>query len=576
MKKILAVILAACLLFTTGCAGTDFLSEAIEDAVADIAEYVANSFDEGTGNALGEFAGASGAYFEDIPRQETDFYQMEYVHYNEEDFLAICDEMYAIAEQGAEISEAVETLDRLFEELYFIYTLSELATIEYYSDPTDPYWEAEANYSSELSFKLYDEFMYAVGAVAISEHSELLESRFYTEDIEYLGSTYGERMPESESQTALDMYANENELINSYYSLMNEEEPDKEAVAELFVELVESRRQEAEWYGYDSYAEYAYDYFYCKDYYPEDAQAIWDGVKEYFSPVSEEYYWEMDRIESLLERRDDLDCSPEAILAAMERNMPRVSEELSEAFDYMKRNHLYNIDYSEQKAAMGYTTRLYYYDVPFIFNAPYGEFTDYLDMIHEFGHFSNMFYTQTDLLFGISDIDLGELQSQGLEMLFTAFYDDIFGVYADDVEEYLLMDIVCVIVEGAMYDEFQQRVFMEENLSAERVCEIFAEVYEEYGYEPYEEYEYEWIYVPHNFDFPFYYISYAVSALGALEIYTLMQTDFDAAADKYLYVCSMNTEYYYYSEALEEADFADIFDIRSFAETAQTVIARLD
>jgi hypothetical protein len=126
------------------------------------------------------------------------------------------------------------------------------------------------------------------------------------------------------------------------------------------------------------------------------------------------------------------------------------SEELSVAFDYMKRNHLCNIDYSEQKADMGYTTRLYYYDVPFVFNAPYGGFTDYLDMIHEFGHFSNMFYTQTDLLFGISDIDLGELQSQGLEILFTAFYDDIFGAYADDVEEYLLMDIVCAIIEGAM------------------------------------------------------------------------------------------------------------------------------
>ena len=81
---------------------------------------------------------------------------------------------------------------------------------------------------------------------------------------------------------------------------------------------------------------------------------------------------------------------------------------------------------------------------------------------------------------------------------------------------------------------------------------------------------------PHNFDYPFYYISYAVSALGALEIYSLMQTDFDAAADKYLYVCSMNTEYYYYSEALEEADFADIFDIRSFADIAGTVIARLN
>ncbi len=575
-KKALALILSLCLIFTTGCGLVDSLAGEIEEAITLFAQSAEDILPDGSSAISQAFGGAEGEYFEHIERQETDFEDMEYTPYDEADFTVLCDKLYSIAELGAGPEETLDTISALYTELCFLFTMTELAAIEYYSDPTDQKWEEEMNCSSELYFRLNDEYMYALGALAASEHSELLEDIFYESDVEYLAEYYGEKIPESDTQAQMDMYSEENRLIAEYYELMSEDEPDGEAVAELFVELVKLRQEEALWYGYEGYAQYAYESFYYRDYTPSDAEDLWNGVKENFAGVSEDFYWATYDIEDAVIESGTAEPTTEAILGALERNLPKLSSELSKAFDYMKRNHLYDIDYSAQKANMGYTTRLYYYDVPFIFNAPYGYFADYLDMIHEFGHFANAFYTWSDLVMGMADNDLAELQSQGLEVIFTAFYGDIFGSQAENVEDYLLMDMVLSVVDGAMHDEFQQRVYAEENLTAERVCEIYAEVYEAYGYEPYDGYEYEWIYVVHNFEYPFYYISYAVSALSALELYALMQTDFDAAVEKYLRICAMDTEYYYFSEALEETGFSNIFDKELCPRLAEDILKKLE
>ena len=199
----------------------------------------------------------------------------------------------------------------------------------------------------------------------------------------------------------------------------------------------------------------------------------------------------------------------------------------------------------------------------------FGKIKDYTDMFHEFGHFVNAFYTQSDLIFGAPDNDLAELQSQGMEMMFACFFDDIFGSeYGDAVRDDELLNLVYSVVDGAMYDEFQRRCYEEESLTGERACQIYSEVYREYGYQPHDGYEYEWINVAHNFEHPFYYISYAVSALSALELYGQLQTDWESAADRYMTVSAMDCEAYYFSEALKEAGLSDVFDPQVCAAAA--------
>ena len=135
---------------------------------------------------------------------------------------------------------------------------------------------------------------------------------------------------------------------------------------------------------------------------------------------------------------------------------------------------------------------------------------------------------------------------------------DEHGVFAAQVlRGETLLNLVYSVVTGAMYDEFQQRVYLEPELSEERLLDIFREVYESYGFEIYDGYEYEWADVIHNFQQPLYYISYAVSAIPALELYVQSVESPNEAMDTYLRVAGMSDEEYYLTDALRETGLSN-------------------
>ncbi|MBR5490472.1 MAG: hypothetical protein IKV79_04290 [Oscillospiraceae bacterium] len=538
-KKITALIAALSLVFSTGCGIVDSLSNDLRSGL----DRVQDTIDLLSG---------------EIYHESYAFEDMSYEHYDENTFIDLCRNVESYAHSVPNKDEARKAVAYLYEELCYINTMYSLAEIAYYQNPNNTKNEEELYYIEDVYNRMYYEYMYAIGAVAASDNAYILEDEFYTDTIDYMAEFFSVR-DDDYALAESELFTEESRLVAEYYAIMSEEYPDFGAAAELFTELITLRKDFAAFYGYDSAAEYYYADYYYKDYTPEQSEALWAAAKEHLAPLirekGEEYY---DSYYEILDNYS-IDCSPDTILEAIGRNIPLISEELDEAFTFMVDNGLYDIAPSSTKADLGYTTRLYYYDVPFIFNSPYSEFADYLDLIHELGHYANNYFTWSDLIFGYPDNDLCELQSQGLEMLFTACYEDIFGEAAEDIESYLLMNKLVTLAEGLMYDEFQQLCYAEENLTGEKATEMFCRVYEEYGFTPYEGYESEWIYVPHNFEYPFYYISYAVSALPALEIYILMDDNLNAAIEKYMEVCLMDTEAYYFSEALAEADFTDIF-----------------
>ena len=138
----------------------------------------------------------------------------------------------------------------------------------------------------------------------------------------------------------------------------------------------------------------------------------------------------------------------------------------------------------------------------------------------------------SDLIFGAADYEICEMQSIGMEFMATHWYEELFG---PDTARMLLLDSffnsIINVMDGAMFDEFLQRVYAEEDLTKERVCEIYAELYKEYGNDVYDGYDKEWISVPHNFDSPFYYISYCMATIPVLGLYSELQTSPEAAAD---------------------------------------------
>lgn len=125
-----------------------------------------------------------------------------------------------------------------------------------------------------------------------------------------------------------------------------------------------------------------------------------------------------------------------------------------------------------------------------------------------------------------------------------------------------------------MYDEFQTAVYSDPDKSLEEVNRLFKDISEEYGYSygPYEEESYFWVDVAHNFQSPMYYISYATSALSALDLWLQSLEDWDGAVDAYLELSAMGMSKPY-REAVKAAGLRDIFQkgvMRQLAEGTQT------
>ena len=556
-KRIMSLLLCAAMLLTLcACAATEPRGSVNPGRDTDSAPELPQ----------GTITPAAGdkTYFQDVWRGDAKYSAKDYERYEREWLDEYLDPIYDLAANGGTAEEFSDADFELTEELCYIHTMLTYIMLQNSADPDNESVAGDLLHMQELYYTAMDEYWNAMHAMAVSPNAGLMEGTYHPDLI----SDFREYEP-VEDDSELEAYSAENALINEYYRLMAQDETDYDAVGQVFIDLVELRRGSVDGSGwYDSYADYVYESYYGRDYTPGDARAVWQGAKEYIVPVMLSYADGVYDGVDLLMSSNAVDYSSAAIINNMDKILPRVSGELYTAFRYMVDYRLFDISHDPRKANTGYTTIFYYLNEPYIFNAAYDEFYDYTDMFHEFGHFVNYFYTMSDLFFGLSDNDLSELQSQGMELMFTHYYDEIFGEYSDAALGYLLLNMIYSIVDGAFYDEFQQRVYAEENLTVERVNEIYAGLYQEYGYEPYDGYETEWMGVSHNFDNPFYYISYAVSAVGALELYKLMDDDWEQGLDKFLTVLAMDTEIYYYSGALAEAGLRDVFDTDTYGAIA--------
>ena len=199
----------------------------------------------------------------------------------------------------------------------------------------------------------------------------------------------------------------------------------------------------------------------------------------------------------------------------------------------------------------------------YIYGDPYLNFYDLTTLVHEFGHAS-----ANALAWSPSpDLEVSETQSQGLEMLFSLWYDE--GTGSSDASMMSVRTMLYAIIEGCVYDEFQQRVYEGDATTAEELDAMFEEICAGYGYDPGR----PWYTVSHTFGQPFYYVSYAVSAFNALEIFVDALEDPDAAKEEYLDVVATP---YGYEEMVEELGMCDAFDAEDFAQVMDAVSAWAD
>lgn len=564
-----------------------------------------------SGLLLTSAAGAASRY----PEKEhlpVDYADMACTGYNDTALQSLLTELEALTaspaiqrEDGGTRAQVEALYRQILSELDELSTQSALAGIRYDANGAD---EAAAEASaalSQLSTRLFDQCCQTLALLADTPYRDILERdagpdlveelRTYQaltdreaallEEEERLVQSYDRCMAQP-AQVTVDgrvwtaeaLEADEtldDETWWEIYGLLERER--NRAAGEIFLQLVRVRTEIARENGYQSYADYAYQLLYDRDYTLEEIRSVRRAAKEYWVPLEAAL---ADAVSPRELRALDVRTreNGDAILDAVQPYVGRVDPELAETFAFLRQYHLYDIAPSDSKLPVGYTVGLPSYGTAFIFNCPYGDYQDYATLIHEFGHFNEAFHSTEHDLWASFHIDVGEIHSQGLEVLFTAYADELFGPEGGRAFYWsTISNMVSSVLEGCMYDEFQEAVYDDPDLTLEEVNRLFRGISEEYGYVYGEDEEesYFWVEIPHNFQSPMYYISYATSALSALDLWLRSLEDWDSAVDTYLELAAMGMRRPY-RETVEAVGLRDIFRERTMRLLAEGIQDHLE
>lgn len=363
---------------------------------------------------------------------------------------------------------------------------------------------------------------------------------------------------ESMSEEEIALGEAESEAMSRYY-----EATDPEDLAAILMELVDVRNDLAALYGYDSYADYAYEVTYQRSFGPDETAVftdlVRDSVGDLFMQIREAQGESWTRPSYTYGGQDELFADVEVFIDTM-------GPEMSGLYDYMTGNGLVDFEDLDTKQSGAFTTLVNVVGdemLLYIYSDPYLNFYDTTTLVHEFGHSSAYALAWS----ASHDLEVSEIQSQGLEMLFSLWYDE--GTGSSDASMMSVMTMLYSILEGCIYDEFQQRVYDGDASTAEELDALFEEVCAGYGYDPGR----PWYAVSHTFGQPFYYVSYAVSAFNALEIFVDALEDPEAATEEYLDVLATP---YGYDDMVADLGMCDAFDAEDFAQVMDAVSAWAD
>lgn len=521
---------------------------------------------------------AYGGILPDSQHMEITLEELSGLSYDHELFLSCVEDVAAVSQNGDSVNVVREGLETISEMYRLMETKMELASVATYQNINDE--EANEIYMTYMDFyyEADEKLSELVPLIMESPCAEALD----LSDSVFSYYTYGEW--EGYSQEELALYEEEQEITDQYYNdlaeeytvdyqgktytqmeldeawynyELSDEEYDEaatmlakvknDALAGYYIDLVNNRRAQTAIYDYNDPAAYYDDWYYYRDISGGHRNMLYRAVKEHIAPL-------LAPLEDMIyddPSYEDRVFTEEELLETVQESLMELSPEFSAAMDYMLKFGYYDIAYDEQKTEGAMTTWLYYPNAPFLLMKPVGNSYDYTTLIHEFGHY-NAFYCSPDPL--SSNLDLAEIHSQGLELLMLPQYKEIFGENARTEELYTIYAIVMSLVDGCMFDELERYAYNTTDLTVEKMNKKYMELLKEYGYrdpeDPMEE-AYSWVETSHMFGYPLYYLSYAVSAAAALELWEVSLTDHAGALNTYLELVALG-EVGYFVETLEQ------------------------
>lgn len=512
------------------------------------------------------------------------------MHYERPDTDALCAalEQAGAAAEEASSDEVLESYFAAYDQYTHFYTMSNLVYIHYTLDLNDSYYNDEYLWCEEQTPLVEKALEDCYRAMAASPLRSELEEQYFGEGY-FLGydgdGVYSNPKVVELMQLESDLQAqymaltsdmtvtyNGQEVLFSdalsnvqdydeYYTLIDLYcEKYNPLAADLYIRLVKTRRALAQELGYDSYADYAYETTYYRDYTPEQAERYLADVRAELVPIFSGY------AATTLPNME-----PEEIMQLLAGTVSTLGHEIATAYSFLQAYELYDISSSSSKMPGSYEIYLEDYEAPFIYISPTGDLSDLLTAAHEFGHFTDGFVNcnLTD------STDIAEIFSQSLEYL-TLEAADLTALQRYALKQSKMNDSLLTFLSQACYYDFECRVFAlpDEELTPETLNALFLQCNQDYGMatEGFETYDsMGWFEIQHFFIAPYYMISYCVSNDLALQIYALEQQTQGAGLEKYtdmLYSSAGSTLLAFAEENGMESPFAEgrVAELADFLE----------
>lgn len=424
------------------------------------------------------------------------------------------DEFYA--GEYAWLDEASADVSQLFEKLYFRCGMSDMAQeleekyfwpgfAEEYADDANAFYDDEMVALLQAESNLIAEYRDTVAnpIVVLANGSEV---EFFSALDEYQGPAYLN-------------------LLFAYYDQFNPK------LSRIYIDLVKNRQEQARAAGYDSYEELAFDHDFTRDYSPELAEEYLQGVKKHIVPLyrkvmSSDALWDVESGPIDAQRLEEV----------LRFGVSDMGKEVQEAYEFMVKYRLCDLNYSPLKAEMSFQTYLSAYEVPFLFMDAGGTLSDITTFSHEFGHYLDGYLNYN----AEETIDLAECFSQAMELLMLTRLDEVLsGEELENLYRIKMLDVLNMYVQQAAFAEFEHIIYSTdpEELTEDYVNQVFLQMSKDYGFceAGFENfYSKLWIDITHFFEQPFYVITYPVSHDIAMQIFQLEEAQPGEGLEKFM------------------------------------------
>lgn len=351
--------------------------------------------------------------------------------------------------------------------------------------------------------------------------------------------------------------------FKAYSDFYHKNEPEME---EIFDQLVKLRNEMGRSLGYDNFIPLGYLQQGRSDYGQEEVAAFREQVRKEIVPLCCQLYKAqsnrigVDKIMVFDEKfiHPDGNAQPagddDYMVKEAQKMYHDMSSETGEFIDFMIEHELMDLKNKPNKASTGYMTSLNDYNAPYVFSCFNQTIFDMQVLSHELGHafagYEAMRCQKTSQYFYVST-DIAEIHSMAMEQFAYPYAEQFFGSDADKFRYAHLQEAITFVPFGVAVDEFQHIIYANPELTPKERTFEWHKLEEKYmPWRSYEEDEFMerggyWYHKLHIFLYPFYYINYTLTTMGAMEFKKRYHENKEQAWKDYLALCKAGSSMNY-------------------------------